>query len=200
MNARVRSHFGTGLLVLGLAAVSGCGRTSPVSPSATAASGSQAAVAPDRSSTGPLIQRRSSGSVTGFQLLSGTFTIVSDSGDSVSGTYTGTSFVSTGNPEVASLTMKITGGGGMYAGATGDLTGTGIGVFTGEGSFALDIKGDATVGGKHLPLRIGLTGSSAVSCSAASRIAVTMSATGSMKRKGDVHATLSHEVGQSGCG
>ena len=44
MNARVHSRIGTGLLVIGLGAVMGCGRTSPVSPTSAAAPVSQPVV------------------------------------------------------------------------------------------------------------------------------------------------------------
>jgi hypothetical protein len=141
--------------------------------------------------------RRGTGAVA-FPILSGTFTIANDSGDSLTGTYTGTSFVSPGSPERAALNLRISGGTGAFAGATGVLGAAGAGVFTGDGAFTLDVKGDAILQPKHVPLRIALTGNSAVSCSEQS-IVVSQTATGSMKKTGDVHATFSHVVGQAGC-
>jgi hypothetical protein len=193
MNVRVRSRIGAGLLVFGLAAVPGCGRTSPVSPSVTA--GSMPAV--DLPS-GISLANKPSGSDAGFPLVSGTFAIASDSGDRISGTYSGTSDPAS-RPERASLTMRIESGSGRYAGASGTLGGNGVGAFTGEGAFTLDLKGDAIVQGKHLPIRVGLSGTAAVSCAPSTRIAVTQTATGTMKKTGDVHATLVHEVERTGC-
>ena len=194
MNARVHSRLGLGLLVFGLAAVMGCGRTSPVSPTSAAASVSQPGVIGPASASPAMTIR-----ATGFPIVSGTFTIASDSGDSVTGTYTGTSFVSASAPERALLTLQISGGTGTYAGASGSMGASGVGAFTGEGAFTADIKGDALVSGKHLPLRIALAGTSSVSCSANSEIVISQTATGSMKKTGDVHATLMHVVGQAGC-
>lgn len=196
MNARVHSRIGTGLLVIGLGAVMGCGRTSPVSPTSAAASVSQPVViAGPAPATGGAMTRRA----TGFPIVSGTFTIASDSGDGLTGTYTGTSFVSAGAPERALLNLQISGGTGAYAGASGSMGATGVGAFTGEGPLTVDLKGDALVHGKHLPLRIGLVGTSSVSCSSSSEVVVTQTATGSMKKTGDVHATFRHVVGQAGC-
>ena len=198
MNARVHSRIGMGVLVVALAAVAGCARTAPTSPTQSADSASQAVVAPGLAPNGGLMVRRSS--VTQFPLVSGTFTISNDSGDSLSGTYSGTSFVSAGSPERIALTMTISSGTGVYAGASGTLSASGLGVFTGEGPFILDVKGDAIVRGKHVPIRVNLTGTSTVSCSEDSHIIISATATGSMKKTGDVHATLVHEVGQSSCG
>ena len=152
MNVRVRSVVGSAVFVFGLAAAAGCGRSSPTAPSAATvvASTSSAEQAPSSS-------MRPDGGPAVTTSLHGSFEIHDDSGDGVSGTYSGTA-VSSGGSERALLTMQITGGSGIYAGATGPVDASGTGAFSGEGSYSLSARGDVILpGGKHAQVTINLS-------------------------------------------
>jgi hypothetical protein len=198
MHVRVHSAVGSGLLVLGLAAVVGCGRPSPVSPTAAATPASPAGIAPSNGIAAVGAVRPSGNPGETFPLVGGTFDIGNGT-DGISGTYSGTALSSSGSDR-ASLTLQITGGTGVYAGASGTLSASGTGAFTGEGAFSLDVRGDATLaGGRRVHVSINLSGTSSVSCSALDQILVTQTGAGSMGRAGRVSAPLQHEVEQTGC-
>ncbi len=192
MNVRVRSVVGSGLLIFGLAAVVGCGRTTPVAPSAASAPATPAAQATSNRVAGPTL-RPAGGSEVTFT-VEGAFTIANNTGDSLTGTYTG-SGGSSGTRQWASLTLQITGGTGVYAGATGTIRASGIGAFSGEGGYSLDARGDAVLpGDKHAQITINLSGTSVASCSSTNQIIITQSGSGTMGRAGRVSSTFQHAV------
>ena len=200
MTVRVHSVVGVGLLALGLAAAVGCGRTSPVSPTAVSTPAAQAAVPNSASAASQPANRKSGGTDITNPLLAGSFEIANTSGDSIKGTYTGTVRFAPGAPERVSLTLVLTGGTGVFAGASGSIGASGLGAFASEGAFTLDIRGDALLEhGKHAQITANISGTSSLYCTATAQIAVTQTGDGTMGRAGRVHGTFSHEVGNADC-
>ena len=169
--------------VVGLTA--GCGSPPPLSP-ADATPGA----AVDRRSVAPAAEVE-------FPLVFGTFDIGNT--NRITGTHSGVSTFSTGGAEQASLTLQVTGGTGVFAGATGSLSVTGTGAFAGEGSFSLSGSGELTVAGRRINLVLNLRGTSAATCSPRELIAITQTGSGTMGRAGRVTGTLHHEVENTGC-
>jgi hypothetical protein len=135
-----------------------------------------------------------------FSLLAGSFAIVNRNGDGITGRYTGTATFSDAGREDSSVTLHIEGGSGAYAGAIGTLAMNGAGAFAGEGAFSLDGTGEVVLpGGRRAVVVLNLQGASLAGCSPGERIAITQSAEGTLSRAGRVTATLTHEVGNTGC-
>jgi hypothetical protein len=198
MTVRVHSFAGSGLLVIGLAAAIGCGGSSPASPTMPAASGAQAAASASNRTSGQASMRPAADGET-FALAGTLFSISNGSGDSISGTYSGSAIFSANAPERAALTLQITAGTGTYAGAKGTVSASGTGAFADEGAFTLDARGDVVLeGGKHAQITVNLSGTSAASC-ATNQILITQTGTGTMARAGRVTASFAHVVGSSGC-
>ena len=196
MNVRVRSVVGSALFVFGLAAAAGCGGSSPTAPSASATAAASTASANHAS---PPSSVRPDGGPVVTTSLHGSFDIHNGSGDGVSGTYSGTG-VSSGGSEQAFLSMQITGGTGIYAGATGSVDALGSGAFSGEGTYSLSARGDALLdGGKHAQITFNLSGTSAASCIPIDQFTVTQTGSGTMGRAGRVTARFQHTV-TSGAG
>lgn len=190
---RVHSVVGSALLVLGLAAAAGCDRSSPVSPTASSASAVQTAISTSNRSSGQSAMRPDGGPVVTVS-LQGQFAVGNGAADNLSGTYTGTAASSAGTPEQASLTLQITAGTGVYAGASGTVNASGTGAFSGEGTYTLAARGDAVLpGGKQAQITINLSGTSAASCPA-DNFTITQSGSGTMSRGGRVTSTFSHTV------
>lgn len=169
--------------VVGLTA--GCESPAPLSPADAVPGG-----AVDRRTVAPLAEVE-------FPLVSGTFSI--GNADRITGTHSGVSTFTADGAERASLTLQVTGGTGVFAGATGSVSVTGTGAFTGEGSFSLSGSGELTVAGRRVNLVLNLRGTSAASCSPRELIAITQTGIGSMGRAGRVTGTLHHEVEGTGC-
>ena len=188
---KIRAHWLAGHVALcgGLLLATACSRPTP---------GSESALAPAGLHTG---QRRPIPAETlVYPLVEGSFTIVNRDGAGITGTYSGTSRFPGDGRQQASLTLRVTGGWGKFAGATGSVAVTGTGAFADEGRFVLDGDGEVTLaGGKRATVVLKLSGSSTASCSASERIAIAQTADGAMGRAGRVTATLSHEVVDSFC-
>jgi hypothetical protein len=135
-----------------------------------------------------------------YPLVEGSVTIVNRDGDGIAGTYTGTSRFPRVGVQRASLTLQIASGSGRFEGATGSLAMEGAGSFTGDGRFLLEGHGEVALpGGKRAALVLSLEGSSVQGCAPSTRIAIFQRAEGTMGRAGRVTATLSHEIGNTGC-
>jgi hypothetical protein len=134
-----------------------------------------------------------------FPLLAGSFTITNREGDTIVGTYAGASVFQAGS-QTASVTLQIVSGSGEFAGASGSFTLSGVGSFADEGAFRLHGHGEIVLAdGKRTNVRLNLRGTSGVTCSASERILISQTATGTLGHAGRVTATLSHEVGNTGC-
>ena len=186
---KTRVHLLLGYAVLSAALLS----TACSGPSAA-----ESALAPAALSAGHSAKVSDAGTV--FPLVRGSFAIENRVGDGIVGTYTGTSTFFGNGTQTSSLTLQITGGSGVFAGAVGSLSMTGTGAFAGEGTFALDGGGEVVVDGRRRAnLSLSLRGSSSAGCSATQQIAISQSAVGAMGRAGRVVATLSHVVENTGC-
>ena len=189
MKFKVQTGAGSAVLCAGLLLAASCSHPSSLSPAAPAA-------------TAPQIghQARISAETVAFPLLTGSFAIANRSGDGLTGIYAGTAVFSGAGVQNASLTLQIVSGSGAFAGATGTVAVTGDGAFADEGSFSLNGMGEVMLnGGRRAVVVLSLRGASLAGCSPAERIAISQTADGIMSRGGRVTATLSHEVGSTGC-
>jgi len=75
-----------------------------------------------------------------YTLANGTFTFTTERGE-LTGTYTGLVTDPTSGRPTVTMTLLITGGSNVFAGATGTLTGAGKGDFLGTGHFVLSLEG-----------------------------------------------------------
>ena len=198
MNVRVHSVVGSAVFVFGLTAAAGCGRSSPIGPSASSAVAAATSISATQSLRQPTMRTEGGSLVT--TSLQGTFDIRNGAGDGLTGTYSGTG-VSSGGSEQAFLTMQITGGAGIYAGASGSVNASGTGAFSGEGAYSLGGRGDALLqSGKHAQITFNISGTSVASCVPENQFVITQTGAGTMGRTGRVSATSTHYVtGGAGC-
>ena len=99
-----------------------------------------------------------------FDLLEGTVRLTLADGSALWGTYHGAAGVPMGKPR-ASLEGTVTGGTGLFAGAGGSLSGTGVGGFAGDGEFSVALRAAVATGdGESLDFRAALKGTSTSTC------------------------------------
>ena len=139
-----------------------------------------------------------------FPLLNGMFTVQISQNGSVTGTitgrYTGVASASSSGRATATLepeVRRLTGA----AGGLVDLEAEGTGAFLGEGEFTLTLRlaGSFPDQPNASNIQVKISGTSAISCSDAGTIVVTMTGTGSSARLGDLRVELRHELGSAGC-
>ena len=171
-----------GVLVCLFAGAAACSGVSPTQP-APAVPGVEA--------------RDSAAAETVLLLAAGSVTLTSQKG-TISGTYTGEA-AGLGIAEQGSTTVALTGGTGLYSGASGTLTGAGSGGFTGEGQFSLVLKGTIATASGARQVRVSLRGTSTVSCRGET-IVVTQTGAGTGTSIGRISAVLTHDVASNaGC-
>jgi hypothetical protein len=188
MKFRVHSALGFGVLSAGVLAT-GCSQPAPLQQSALAPA---ASVSQSRSPAARL--------AAVFPLVGGSFTVQNAGGDGITGTYAGTATFGSDERERSSLTLQVNGGSGAFAGATGSLTVTGQGAFSGEGTFVLDGSGEVRFAdGRRAVLVLRVRGSSTAGCNASNQIQISQTAEGTLGRLGRVTATLTHAVENTGC-
>ena len=193
MKPAIRSLPGLVAFCVGVLAVSSCGRTSSVSPTAPS-------LASDDSRRAPKGLTATSQNALSFTLLAGSVVIENAKGDRIVGTYSGTTILATGGAQTSSLTLQVSDGSGPFRSASGTIAIEGVGAFADEGQFALEGRGELTLaGGRRAAVVFNLRGLSRATCSSSARVAITQTADGTMARAGRVTATLSHEVGESSC-
>jgi hypothetical protein len=171
-----------------------CGHSSPAAPDPVAASN-----APEASATATAAGVEPQ-TVATFPLSGGTFAIVNRKGAQLSGVYTGVTSTSDGN-SVTTLTLQVTGGTGGFSGAAGTLDGHGLGAFTGEGAFSLDLAGTISSGKgkKSEKFSTTLTGESLISCIDGHVIISQHSDGSGGPKNGRVGAQMQHVVDNAGC-
>jgi hypothetical protein len=156
-------------------------------------------VARDAAGSATANQPQVSADTQTFPLLAGSFTITDREGDTIVGTYGGASTFGAGTQR-ASITLQINGGSGKFAAVNGSFAMKGVGSFADEGSFELDGHGQIELPeGNRTQVALKLRGGSSATCSPSERILISQSAKGSLGHAGRVTATLSHEVGSTGC-
>src|SRR5687768_9006096 len=73
------------------------------------------------------LRRSLTRTVDEFNVLAGAFLLTTDAGDTIVGTYTGEASVALPGQDSASLRLTVTGGTGVFNGASGSLTAEAIG-------------------------------------------------------------------------
>lgn len=191
MNIAIRSFPGQVALCAALAAVASCSQPSPVAPAHSSSATGDAQRAGFESGGAAAVA---------FPLVRGSLVLANSRGDRIVGTYSGTTLISEGAIQLSSLTLEISGGSGSFADAAGTMAIQGTGAFVDEGEFVLDGRGELTrTGGRPRPVVLSLRGSSRATCSSSDQIAIIQTADGVMSHGGRVTATLTHEVGSTGC-
>jgi hypothetical protein len=82
-----------------------------------------------------------------------------------------------------------------------DLDADGTGAFLGEGEFTLSLRlaGILPQQPNTSNIQVKVSGTSALSCSDAGGIVVTLTGAGSSSKLGDLQVQFSHEIGSAGC-
>jgi len=171
-----------------------CGGGAPASPDTLTpapAAATVPAIAPATASAAVLAKA----DPVEFSLQNGTFTLEVGSA-SLIGTYEGRSVQGSG-PELASLTLDVTGGTGSFTGATGVLTADGRGAFAGEGAFQITVTGEVEANGQKR-VRIKAKGQSGLSCGSTGPV-LAMSGSGSAGNLGEASVQLTHEIAGAFC-
>ena len=195
------SVIGHAVLCAALVSLSACSRISPVGPTSDSARPLQQGqpLSPALPSTPQQVPHATAAAAATSPLLAGSFAIANADGDGIRGTYSGSAQLSGGALQHASLTLQISDGSGVLAGAGGVIPVAGLGSFVGEGDFLLQGHGEMTLaGGQRAILALTLQGTSFASCSDSGQITISQSAAGAMGRVGRVSATLQHTVGGAG--
>ena len=120
-------------------------------------------------------------------------------GTSIWGTYHGTATVPSVGQSRAAFEGEITGGTGMFAGATGRLDGTGAGGFVNDGEFSVKLYATASANGQSLALAVTLNGISTSTCTTTAPPRVALDGTGKAKGLGSTAAHLEHDLGSQIC-
>ena len=121
-------------------------------------------------------------------------------GSTIWGTYRGTATVPSVGQSRATLEGEVTGGTGMFAGATGSLQGAGIGGIANDGEFSMRLRATvSTADGHPLELPVGLNGISRSTCTTTAPPRVALDGTGKAKGLGIAAAHLEHNLGAQIC-
>jgi hypothetical protein len=170
----------------------------PIGPDPLQATGLEKPLA----SIGPLHPNSIAGAsrLHDFSLLGGMFLLTTDAGDTIAGTYTGEASVTIPGQDTASLQLTVSGGTGIFNGATGSLTGNGIGAFTGEGNFVLVLSGSLATTAQPVDIHVSVKGASVISCAPEERILLRLQGQGVAGRFGRLTTAFSHQVSNTSCG
>jgi len=143
-------------------------------------------------------QRRARTSYT-VDLLEGTISLNLSDGTTIWGTYRGTATVPSVGQSRATLEGKVTGGTGLFAGATGTLRGDGTGGFVNDGEFAVTLHASVSMGNGHFrEVPISLSGISTSTCTTTAPPRVALDGRGKAKGLGSA-AHLEHNLGAQIC-
>lgn len=181
---------------------SGCGAQPPAAPDrpAPAATAGPVEALPFLAEAGaPAVpQRRARTSYT-VDLLEGTISLNLSDGTTIWGTYRGTATVPSVGQSRATLEGKVTGGTGLFAGATGTLRGAGIGGFVNDGEFSVTLHALISMANGHSrEVPIALNGISTSTCTTTAPPRVALDGRGKAKGLGSA-AHLEHNLGAQIC-
>jgi hypothetical protein len=142
--------------------------------------------------------------LSSFPLLEGTFAITTEAGDRLNGTYTGALAVPNPGRPTVTLELLVTGGLGVFQGATGTLKGEGNGTFASlAGDFVLPSLSGLLVTTAYPAgsmFRTTVVGTSALTCSATTaRIFMTLRGQGTGATVGGANVVLGSEIGDTNC-
>ena len=170
---------------VGAAAIIGPTEMPPSSPAGTSASASVHAKA------------RTSHN---FDLLEGTVSLTLADGSALWGTYHGAASIPSSGQPRASLEGTVTGGTGLFAGAGGSLSGTGVGGFAGDGVFSVTLRAAVATGdGESLDVRVALKGTSTSTCTTTAPPRMALDGTGNAKGLASATGHLEHNLGTRIC-
>jgi hypothetical protein len=136
-----------------------------------------------------------------FPLLNGTFTITTQGGAQLIGTYVGEMIAPIHGRTSVTLQLTVTDGTGEFDSASGALEAKGS-VDADDGTFVLSSSPgvlSTTAEPSGVTFRATVSGTSSLSCSAAGRIVLTLRGQGTGARAGRIDAELSSEIGNTGC-
>lgn len=140
--------------------------------------------------------------VATFTLVNGIFTLTSPAG-TVNGTYGGLVQVPVSGRSTAALTLVVTGGSDMFAGATGTLVGTGGGAFVADGDFNLSVDGmvstTARPAGSRLRINVSGIATLPFSCSDNDRRFSRLVGIGTIPNVGRSRMELQSEILETSC-
>ncbi len=143
-------------------------------------------------------QRKGRTSFT-LDLLEGTMSLTLSDGATIWGTYRGTATVPSVGQSRATLEGEITGGTGLFAGATGTVNGAGIGGFVNDGEFSVTLYVTVSMAnGDSRVVRVTLNGISTSTCTTTAPPRVALDGTGKARDRGAA-AHLEHNLGAQIC-
>ena len=185
----------------------GCSAQAPLAPDPVSASAVVAPIgnptaAPSVSASGkapakPLAERKF---VFRFDMVEGALTLVFPDGSALFGTYQGVATNPLNGQPRATLEGDVTGGTGIFAGATGTFTGDGTGGFAGDGTFTVSLRGTVLPASRRqLDLRLTLRGTVASTCTTEAPARLFLDGVGSYKSLGAVTGHLEHSLGTEPC-
>jgi len=182
--------------------VSGCGAQSPAAPDGAAPAAIAGAVEslPSLAEAGaPAVPLRSARTSYTVALLKGTISLTLSDGTTIWGTYRGSATVPSVGQARATLEGEVTGGTGLFAGATGTLKGAGIGGFVNDGEFSVTLHASVSMAnGRSREMPISLSGISTSTCTTTAPPRVALDGSGKAKGLGSA-AHLEHNLGAQIC-
>ena len=137
-----------------------------------------------------------------FPIVNGVFVITTETGDRLTGTYTGNLSVPIPGQSKGQLQLTVAGGTGSFSGASGGLAGDGAGDFGADGRFSLSAVSGVvatTASPAGVSIKTTIVGVAAISCSGSSRILVTMTGKGHLGNAGRADVVMTHELADTEC-
>jgi hypothetical protein len=135
-----------------------------------------------------------------LDLLEGTISLTLSDGTTIWGTYRGTATVPRVGQSRATLEGEVTGGTGVFAGATGTLKGAGIGGFVNDGEFSVTLRASVSMASGHVrEVTVALNGFSTSTCTTTAPPRVALDGTGTAMGTGSAAAHLEHNLGAQIC-
>jgi hypothetical protein len=185
------------------ALVAGCSAQAPTAPGhvdqAAIIGPTNAAVSiPETAVSAPV--RAKARTVRTIDLLEGTVTLSLADGSTIRGSYHGTFTAADSGPARSTLDGVVTGGTGLFAGATGSLSGTGTGGFADNGEFSVALRASLpTSKGGPGDVRMALKGISTSTCTTTAPPRMMLDGTGGAKGFARATGHLEHNLGNHIC-
>lgn len=201
-----RPHFAGRVVTLFVVCLvfAGCSGQAPTAPEPMGAAANigqaDALVSPlAKTSPSPPVHAKTRTSRS-YDLLEGAFTMTLADGSEIWGTYHGAATVPSSGQSRATLEGVVTGGTGLFAGTTGDLTGTGTGGFVDDGEFSVALRAAVVRGnGTSVDVRAALKGISTSTCTTTAPPRLALAGTGSARGMDSASAHLEHNLGAQIC-
>jgi hypothetical protein len=183
--------------------MSGCAAQSPAAPDRAAPpaiAGSVEALASLAEAGAPTVQQGRVRTSYSVDLLEGTMSLTLADGTTMWGMYRGTATVPSVGQSRATLEGEVTGGTGMFAGATGTIEGAGIGGFVNDGEFSVRLHATVSMANGHSrEVSVALNGISTSTCTTTAPPRVTLDGTSKSRGIGSAAAHLEHNLGAQIC-